>query len=169
MAVVVAIVAVVGCYIGERGRRPSSLSLKANRQKLGKKNCWGGVRNYAYGRMTNKGKKKAETVLDLYRVLLLHSFNFFRPYLHFSSLVTPFHSTCEWIYQPRLEKSSKISLVVSSLDLNLIPKILACLELSYLIIYIGSPSTWVISGNPSWNLWEGSGEGERELAASTMF
>ena len=169
MAVVVAIVAVVGCYIGERGRRPSSLSLKANKQKSGKKKLLRWCPKLCIWENDQQRKKKAETVLDLYWVLLLHSFNFFRPYLHFSSLVTPFHSTCEWIYQPRLEKSSKISLVVSSLDLNLIPKIPACLELSYLIIYIGSPSTWVISGNPSWNLWEGSGEGERELAASTMF
>ena len=95
--------------------------------------------------------------------------NFFRSYLHFGSLVTTFHSTWESIYQPRFEKSSNISLVVSSLVLKLIPKIPASLELSNVIIYTGSLSTWVISGNPGRNLREGSGEGEREFATSTIF
>ena len=85
--------------------------------------------------------------------------------------MTPFQKACKVIYHPRLKKSSKISLVVSSssLVLKLIPKILACLDLSNVIIRTGWPSNWVISGNPSRDLYENSGEDERELAASTMF
>ena len=78
-------------------------------------------------------------------------------------------SSSKFPYQPRFEKSSNISLVVSTLLLNLIPKTLSCFELSYFTRYSGPPSTWLISGNPIWSLWEGSGEGEIELAASTIF
>ena len=92
----------------------------------------------------------ATTTIIQYIFLLVTSFAHI--YLHSSRFVTPFYRTCGLVYQPRLEKSSKISLVVSSLVLNLIPKIPACLELSYVIIYTGSPSIWVISGNPRGNL-----------------
>ena len=89
--------------------------------------------------------------------------------ISYASICRPSTIDMNWYhdYRPRFEKSSNISLVVSSLVLKLIPKILACLDLSYVIIYTGSPC--VISGNPDWILWESTGAGKTELAVSTTF